>query len=162
MASDGAIIYNTEQLEHCGLDPATALTIARHISETLESMQAKEQEGETMQNEDVRNRAEYLLKRTAERIEDGQKRLNRLKEWAEDSKKRFNEEQASYKAQLQADGYSDEEVMTYLRENSDAESWSMHENYYSKIDDTEKELELLQQDKTIYEYFIEHNKEEGE
>ena len=42
MASDGAIIYNTEQLEHCGLDPATALTIARYISETLESMQTKE------------------------------------------------------------------------------------------------------------------------
>lgn len=37
LSADGSILYNAEKLEQSGLEPATALTIATHIKETLES-----------------------------------------------------------------------------------------------------------------------------
>lgn len=37
LSADGSVLYNTEKLEESGLDPATALTIAQHIKDTLES-----------------------------------------------------------------------------------------------------------------------------
>ena len=37
-----------------------------------------------------------------------------------------------------------------------------YENYAVPLERQRAHLERLQQDKTIYEYFIEHNKKEGE
>lgn len=58
--------------------------------------------------------------------------------------------------------YSEQEVRQALQETSDDQDRRFYENYVAPLERQQAHLELLQQDKTIYEYFIEHNKKEGE
>lgn len=61
--------------------------------------------------------------------------------------------------QLETDPYySAEEVRTVLQETSDDQDRRFYDNYSIPLERQQARLERLQQDKTIYEYFIEHNK----
>ena len=116
-----------------------------------------------MENNKTLTRALAQLETINESIEETLKDIELLQRRCKTKEEQDIKDMQELETQLNADPfYSEEEIRQVLQDTSDSQDMRFYENYTVPLERQQAYLERLQQDKTIYEYFIEHNKEEGE
>lgn len=116
-----------------------------------------------MENNKTLTRALAQLETINESIKETLKDIELLQRRCKAKEEQDIKDLQELETQLNADPfYSEEEIRQVLQDTSDSQDMRFYENYTVPLERQQAYLERLQQDKTIYEYFIEHNKEEGE
>lgn len=116
-----------------------------------------------MENNKVLTRALTQLETINESIAETLKDIELLQRRSKAKEEQDAKDLQELETQLNADPfYSTEEVRQVLQDTSDSQDMRFYENYAVPLERQQAHLERLQQDKTIYEYFIKHNKIEGE
>ena len=111
----------------------------------------------------ILDRAAAMLKEIDEEIDRTERNIARAKEHAQAEEQEHSEHLKQLETELNADpSYNDADIRDIMIETSDAHSWRMQGDYYSRIEGEELRLTALKQDREIYKYYLEHNeKKEG-
>lgn len=108
------------------------------------------------------DRAKTMLHGIDAQIGRLQRELDKCRSYAEAEE---NERAAKEKELLEdmtAEGWNQNDINMELADYNAAVDERLYDDYYSVIDNIEKQLTALKQDREIYKYYLEHNgKEEG-